>query len=1172
MLKKFIGGKNLKRLKKVISNILVCVFCVMPLTSCGNNSDMQITTGQTNIQTTSEKNDNNGEITQQISKKEESTEVTKSLSDKKEVSISEISFKDVKATSDYQKPESFSETYNMNIGWKFAKAPNGKTWPLETARQSMIKDGKNFYDIDYDDSEWDSVSLPHAISADMAFANNIVDAGDNGVYRGFSFYRKKFTVPEKSNNQKVFIEFEGIRQAAYVWVNGNKVGYYEAGVTAFGFDITDFVVYGQENVIAVANDATSARGMTSYMAETKPGSDWGKSDGEKYQWNTNDFNPTQAGLTQNVRLYVKPEIYQTLPLYNNLKTTGNYIYGSDFDIKNKKVTINVDVEIRNESSEDKDVILEVNVVDREGKLKYKFETSSNVKAASDKGVIYETAIEDDVYSENPNPTSVNCVNVTHIYASYQASDIDFWSIDIPYLYDIYTIIKVDGLVIDVDKITTGFRKVDYSLEKGLKLNDEYVFLTGYAQRSTNEWATIGVANDWIADYDMQLIKESNANYIRWMHVAPKANYIRSGDKYGIVSIVPAGDKEKDVEGRQWSQRVEAMRDTIIYYRNSPSVIFWEAGNNAISGVHMKEMREIKDLLDPNGGRFIGCRAINTAEQLEYAEWIGTMLNRNAGKAMSTMKKTGVYLPILETEYHREEAPRRVWDDYSPPDYDYDNKWLLGQSKKDGYDVHDFTSESFVLNDAKSYAEFYGNRVNGPSGLNYYSAAAALVWADSNQHGRNSGSENCRTSGRVDAVRIKKQSFYSYQVMQSRKSLIHIVGHWSYEPLNDDTYWYKEKVKGDVTWKETGKMLQRNPLNKTVYVVGTTDCAKIDLLVDGKIVGTSTKAQNYFIYSFENIDVTKGDKVEAIAYNEKGEIIAKDEIKRSGEAYAIRLTPIVSTDGFLADGADILVCDVDVVDKDGNICVLNYDKITFSIEGEGIFLGGYNSGLTGSESVIGKDFVYAECGQNRVFIRSTDKAGEIILTASMEGLEKDYAIKLNTKEINTEGGLTIDFPSTYYQMSFSEEFFKNAINGPDLYVTTLKNIPVSSEKEENKNYSVVINSTRLNFTTSPYKQDDVTGVVAPVKPILDKLKNLGCEFEYNINGSEFTLKTSSNTVIATVGDPALKVNGEGDLMNISPEIINGELCMELNAILKYIEKITIDVNDEYRIYTIKVKLY
>lgn len=60
------------------------------------------------------------------------------------------------------------------------------------------------------------------------------------------------------------------------------------------------------------------------------------------------------------------------------------------------------------------------------------------------------------------------------------------------------------------KKETGFRKVEYDINNGgLRINDKSVYLKGYAQRSTNEWAVIGVANDWLTDIDMQLIKESN---------------------------------------------------------------------------------------------------------------------------------------------------------------------------------------------------------------------------------------------------------------------------------------------------------------------------------------------------------------------------------------------------------------------------------------------------------------------------------------------------------------------------------------------------------------------------------------------------------------------------------------------------------------------------------------
>jgi beta-galactosidase len=74
-----------------------------------------------------------------------------------------------------------------------------------------------------------------------------------------------------------------------------------------------------------------------------------------------------------------------------------------------------------------------------------------------------------------------------------------------------------------------------------------------------------------------------------------------------------------------------MRSTIIYYRNNPSILFWEAGNNGISGAHMKEMLELKREWDPNGYRAMGCRTLNDTAATPYAEYFGIMIGQDSAK-------------------------------------------------------------------------------------------------------------------------------------------------------------------------------------------------------------------------------------------------------------------------------------------------------------------------------------------------------------------------------------------------------------------------------------------------------------------------------------------------------------------------------------------------------------
>ena len=133
------------------------------------------------------------------------------------------------------------------------------------------------------------------------------------------------------------------------------------------------------------------------------------------------------------------------------------------------------------------------------------------------------------------------------------------------------------------------------------INGRPVWLRGYAQRATNEWAQSGIVPEWMHDWDARWVRESGANHIRWMHVAASPMDLRACDRQGVVCTQPAGDKERETFGRQWDQRVELMRNVILAYRNHPAILFWEAGNNVISAEHMREMRLLKQALDPDGG-------------------------------------------------------------------------------------------------------------------------------------------------------------------------------------------------------------------------------------------------------------------------------------------------------------------------------------------------------------------------------------------------------------------------------------------------------------------------------------------------------------------------------------------------------------------------------------------
>ena len=315
-------------------------------------------------------------------------------------------------------------------------------------------------------------------------------------------------------------------QAGDIFLNGKQVGLYENGVTAYGVDISDAVRFADENILAVQVD-----NHTSYRE---------RATGAAFEWNSNDFNPDCGGINRHVRLHVCGPIYQTLPLYYGLGTTGVYVYGTNFNIPAKRLEVKVESQVKNSSGRRAELALEAVIVDSRGQARA---TLHGPVATLADG---ETAV---------------------ITAAGPLRDARFWCPQDPCLYDVYTILTVSGRTVDVGKIVTGFRKTEFkggAGSGGVYLNDKFIYLKGFAQRSTNEWAGLGQAYpDWMHDFNAQLMRDCNANYVRWMHVSPQPVDVQACDRFGIIEICPAGDKERLARGRQWQQRAEVMHDAAI---------------------------------------------------------------------------------------------------------------------------------------------------------------------------------------------------------------------------------------------------------------------------------------------------------------------------------------------------------------------------------------------------------------------------------------------------------------------------------------------------------------------------------------------------------------------------------------------------------------------------------
>jgi beta-galactosidase/beta-glucuronidase len=402
--------------------------------------------------------------------------------------------------------------YNFNSDWKvLAGDPQGADQP------------------GFDDSLWKRVTTPYAWNEDSAFRVSIHD-----LPTGVAWYRKHFRLPAGSAGQKIFIEFEGIRQAGEVYLNGKFIGRHEDGVMAFGFDISDAVKPApDENVLAVRTDNS-----WDYKE---------KATGTLYQWNNINFYSNNGGISKNVWLHVTGKLYQTLPLYTPLGTTGVYVWASDINIPGKSARITVESEARNENSAPQTVNYQIEIKDIDGKIVSRFNGGATTLAAGETRTLTASAI---------------------------VHDLHFWSWGYGYLYSVTTKLVAGHRTVDVVHTRTGFRKTEFA-NGMVKLNDRVIDLHGYAQRTTNEWPAVGLTvPPWMSDFSNRLMVDGNAAIVRWMHVTPWKQDIESSDRVGLIEAMPAGDAERDVTGRQWDLRVALMRDAIIYNRNNPSILFY----------------------------------------------------------------------------------------------------------------------------------------------------------------------------------------------------------------------------------------------------------------------------------------------------------------------------------------------------------------------------------------------------------------------------------------------------------------------------------------------------------------------------------------------------------------------------------------------------------------------
>ena len=236
-------------------------------------------------------------------------------------------------------------------------------------------------------------------------------------------------------------------------------------------------------------------------------------------------------------------------------------------------------------------------------------------------------------------------------------------------------------------------------------------------------------------------------------------------------------------------------------------------------------------------------------------------------------------------------------------------------------------------------------------------------------------------------------------------------------------------------------------------------------------------------------------------------------------------------------------------------------------GAGEILGGYNSGKFDfgdkHESVIHKNYVYAECGTNRVFIRSTENVGKLKLKANMNGITAE--IEFESVETQNDTLTECTFDGIY------EDCKNDADRAEFEAIEQIDNIKYVPESEPYCKILVNGQEPDTRGVRSLNKNGRIWGAVIC---ILERLKTEWSEhfdFEYNSDEKILTLKSGEYVVTAECGRTHLLVNGNENLMDGEPYISDsGQFVMEVSAIASYIDGVSAWYDDKVEVFRIETK--
>ncbi len=433
----------------------------------------------------------------------------------------------------------------LNGQWRFAFSEKPSDRPAE------------FYELDYDISAWKEISVP----GNWQFQGYDVPIYLNSGYpfpadppripsdfNPVGSYRREFDLPSEWLGRQVFLHFDGVESAFYVWVNGQKVGFGKGSRTPVEFNITRYLHPGS-NHLAV----------------------------EVYRWSDGSYLECQdfwrlSGIFRDVYLFSSPLVH-----------LRDFEVVTRLDEQYRKATMSIRARVKNYGNRglNKPVVEAV-----------LFDTSGAIGG----GVFVRG---EGVYIAPGAETIISLVG--------EVENPRLWSAEIPELYTLVLVLRDGaGEALEFESCKIGFR--DVAVQNGqLLVNGKPILIKGVDRHEHDPDRAHTISRESMIQ-DIRLMKQHNINAVRTSHYPNTPAWYELCDLYGLYIIDEANIESHGIGYRpdatlanrpEWlPAHLDRIQRMVERDKNHPCVIIWSMGNEAGDGTNFEAASEWIHRRDP----------------------------------------------------------------------------------------------------------------------------------------------------------------------------------------------------------------------------------------------------------------------------------------------------------------------------------------------------------------------------------------------------------------------------------------------------------------------------------------------------------------------------------------------------------------------------------------------